>query len=208
MNEYLRRRIMGMGERGDYRRGNYSRPRGRDRAEYPYEDAYEHDRNYPPVGRGVRRDSRMNRREDWEREPVHRADRGYDDYDDYGQFEYNYDMHSEDMSLKKKDIREWERKLENADGSRGPKFTKDQVMVAAQQLGVKFDKFTEEEFTMTVNMMYADYCSALQNAAYPHYQRPEIYAHLAKAWLMDKDFDGEPYEKLALYYHCIVNFDE
>ena len=31
---------------------------------------------------------------------------------------------------------------------------------------------------------------------------------MAKAFLCDKDFEGKPYEKLALYYYEIVEYDD
>lgn len=133
-----------------------------------------------------------------------RRDMGYDDYSHHSEFEYNEDA---PMELTGKEIRKWEHRLENADGSHGAKFTKDQIVPMAKQYGIKFDKITEDEFTMTVNMMYADYCMALQEASMPNYSRPEPYIHLAKAFLFDEDFEGEPYEKLALYYCAIVEYD-
>jgi hypothetical protein len=50
-------------------------------------------------------------------------------------------------------------------------------------------------------MKYSDYCKVAQKYGV---DRPEFYADMAKAFLKDKDFHGEPEEKLYLYYKCIV----
>lgn len=208
MNEYIRDRLMGRMDERSRSRYDSRQMRGRDR-NYDYDersDDYRRDRNYDyeerrDGRRGVAGSSRGNYRGG-------RQDRAYDDYDDYDQFEYNYDMHEKSLELDKKKIKEWEKDLKNEDGSTGPKFSKEQIMPVAQQVGIKFDKFNEDEFVLAVNMMYSDYCKALKDSAYPHYERPEVYVNLAKAWLCDKDFEGEPYEKLALYYYSIVEFDE
>lgn len=188
MNRYLRDRLT----RGDERKG-----RGRVDYEYDSDYAYEHhdDRDYPMRDR--RGSERMSRR-----------DMRYDDYDDRREFEYNHDMHGQDLELSEKDIKKWEKSLENEDGSYGPKFYKDQVIPVAERFGIKFDKFTKDEFVMTVNMMYSDYCKALKDSDYVHYEKPEVYVNMAKAFLCDKDFEGEPYQKLAIYYHDISEFDE
>ena len=51
-----------------------------------------------------------------------------------------------------------------------------------------------------MNMMYSDYYGV---AAKYGLDRPEFYADLAKAFLMDKDAGG-PEEKMAGYYHGVV----
>ena len=51
-----------------------------------------------------------------------------------------------------------------------------------------------------MNMMYSDYYGV---AAKYGLDRPEFYADLAKAFLMDKDAGG-PEEKMAGYYYGVV----
>ena len=51
-----------------------------------------------------------------------------------------------------------------------------------------------------MNVMYSDYYGV---AAKYGLDRPEFYADLAKAFLMDKDAGG-PEEKMAGYYHGVV----
>lgn len=163
-----------------------------DRADYVGRGGSRRDRMYSDGRRG--RDSR---------------DRKYDDYEDYRDFEYNSDRADEPMELDEEDLKEWCEMLENSDGTKGPKFNKDQILPLAEQHGVKFkeEEFTEDEFVTMVNVMYSDYSEALQKASLPNYNRPEPYIHLAKAWLCDEDFEGEPYEKMALYFYSIVEYD-
>lgn len=209
MNRYMRDRIMGRdGRRGVPGSGRRDRGRYDDEVymdEYPRRrrDSMYEEREEPRGGKGYERGGQSYRPD-----RNYQRDMRYDDYDDYHDFEYNYDMHDQPLELKPEDIRKWEKDVKNADGSRGAKFSRDQVIPIARQLGIQFDKFTEDEFLMAVNMMYSDYCTALQDASFPNYMRPEPYIHMAKAFLCDKDFDGKPYEKLAIYYYEISEYEE
>jgi hypothetical protein len=114
----------------------------------------------------------------------------------YGTFDYETeDGHFE--KLTSKDIKKWNKMLENADGTRGPKFEQDKVKQVAQMLGVKMEDYDIETLTMATNMLYSDYCKILGNDL-------AVYVKMARAFLEDDDFDGEPAEKLMLYYKCIV----
>lgn len=52
-----------------------------------------------------------------------------------------------------------------------------------------------------VNMMRSDYCMVARKHGV---DKPEFYADMAQAFLLDKDA-GEPEEKIAAYYHCVAN---
>ena len=80
------------------------------------------------------------------------------------------------------ELRAWLQHMDNADGSTGQHWTKDQTASIAAAIGVTFDHVTAEEF-----------CA----------DRTEFYADLAKAFLFDKDGPA-PSEKLAEYYHEVV----
>lgn len=126
-------------------------------------------------------------------------DRDYRDYeDDYG---YDYDDEEEDYDfeekLTEKDIKKWEKGLKNADGSSGKKFDTFEIKQIAKQHHIDFEKFSPELFSVIVNMMYADYCKVLGSDI-------NLYVRMAKAFLMDSDFEGTPEEKAMLYYKCIV----
>lgn len=228
MSRYLFEKLDGRGGRGgrDGRQGvrgtgrygiGGSQYSGRDRREEEDDDDdYMDERSSrysdsAPYGRGGQSSRRSSQRGGQYRDSrggYGRRDMNYDDYDSHEDMEYNYDMRKKPLELSKKDLKKWEKELENSDGSHGGHFHKDQIIPLAKQFGVKFDDFTEEEFVMAVNMMYADYSLALQEASVQQYNKPELYIHLAKAFLCDEDFDGEPYEKLALYYYAIVDYEE
>jgi len=114
------------------------------------------------------------------------------------EFEYNqYDGMG--MELTRKEMKKWEKAMENSDGSRGFKFKEEQILPITQQHGIKFGKdFSEEEFVLAVNMLYSDYCKVLGGDL-------QLYIKMAKAFLCDDDFDGTGSEKLALYYRYIVD---
>lgn len=120
---------------------------------------------------------------------------GYVDFgEDYNDYNYGRDGH---YKLTSKDIKKWERHMENADGTTGKHFDIDQIRQVAQQLGIRFDEFSPELLCAIVNMMYSDYCKVLGGDLM-------IYVKMAKAFLEDDDFDGTPEEKAYLYYKCIV----
>ena len=120
---------------------------------------------------------------------------------DYDTEDYNYmsrDYGSEMMGrLTSKDLKKWERHLENADGTTGKKYDVDQIRQVAQQMGVHFDEYSPELLTAITNMMYSDYCKI-------HGNDLMSYVKMARAFLDDDDFDGTPEEKAYLYYKCIV----
>lgn len=179
------------GSRYDMRYGDktYDRPEYDRGGKYPeYSDEYDY--GY---------DRRMRGREDYGR---------YDEYRDYarrrrdsrGRFMRDRGEYDTDY-FTKHDIESWKRGMINEDGSRGEHFNKEQVMQYAKQVGVDIQQFGDATFCLAMNMMYSDYCGVAKKFGF---DRPEVYADLAKAFLDDKDFDGEPEEKLYLYYKCIV----
>ena len=98
------------------------------------------------------------------------------------------------------ELRAWLQHMDNADGSTGQHWTKDQTASIAAAIGVPFDHVTAEEFCAAMNMMYSDYYSVGVKYGV---DRTEFYADLAKAFLFDKDGPA-PSEKLAEYYHEVV----
>ena len=79
--------------------------------------------------------------------------------------------------------------------------TKSQAKIGG--LKCRFDEYSEREFCMAVNMMYSDYCKVAKRFVAPD-KEIMFFAELAKAFLDDAD-GPEPSEKLALYFHCIVD---
>lgn len=180
--------------KGDYRRG------GRDYADYEGRDmrrGYDRDyeRDYGDYNRDYA-DYDM-RRGDYGSQDMRGRD--YGDYGmdyadrDYGEMEYGKMSH--------KDIEKWKKHMKNQDGTMGEHFKKEQVMQAARQIGVNPEEYGNEHiFGLVMNMMYSDYCAVAKKFGL---DRPDFYAELAKAFLNDKDFGGEPEEKVWLYYKCI-----
>ena len=117
---------------------------------------------------------------------------------DYGEMEYGKMSH--------KDIENWKRHMKNQDGTMGEHFKKEQVHQAARQIGVNPEEYGNEHiFGLVMNMMYSDYCAVAKKFGL---DRPDFYAELAKAFLNDKDFGGEPEEKVFLYYKCIAEQED
>jgi hypothetical protein len=140
--------------------------------------------------RGYGMDERRGREE--RRGRGYEQDRRYDDYDSEEDMEYN------EMYLDKHEIKEWAENLENADGSKGAKFGKEQIISIARAQGIQFHDFTEDELVMTANMLYSDYCKVLPNSD------AVVYVRMAKAFLEDEDAAVKGGEKLAKYYDDFV----
>jgi hypothetical protein len=79
-----------------------------------------------------------------------------------------------------------------------------QINEIADKLRLSFKDFSEKEFCATVNMMYSDYGHILKRYAGSAEELLKACAEMAKAFLEDPD-GPEPSEKLALYFHCIVD---
>lgn len=115
------------------------------------------------------------------------------------------DFHDEPpLYLTKADMHKWDRMLENFDGSKGCHYEMHDIIPYAEKLGIRFKNFSEKEFCMTVNMMYADYGKTVKKHAKSSDEELSMCIELARDFLEDPD-GPEPSEKLALYFHCIVN---
>ena len=99
------------------------------------------------------------------------------------------------MDLDQMSAEQWARNMEKEDGSKGPKWTKEQVKPYMAQTGYHGPEY---KFWVIMNAMYSDYCKVAKKYGM---DRPEYYADLAKAWLEDRD--AVP-EKAGLYYRYIV----
>lgn len=121
--------------------------------------------------------------------------RDYRDYRDY--------HHSMPLKLTREDMRRWEAMMANTDGTRGKHYDMSQVVKAAEEIGVQFEDYDEREFCLAVNMMYSDYGHLMKKHSTPQ-EKLVCCAEMAKAFLEDPD-GPSPSEKLALYFHCIVD---
>ena len=95
---------------------------------------------------------------------------------------------------------QWAERMQNADGSTGPHWTMEQTSAVADASGAGHG-IPQWVFGVTMNMMYSDYYPVAVEFGL---NRPEFYAALAKAFLLDKDGPG-PEEKLCAYYRCIAH---
>lgn len=116
-------------------------------------------------------------------------------------------LHTDDMckhlstaSFTAADAEAWAAGLVNDDGSAGAHWDMAQTTAAAENIGIKFEHITCEEWYATMNAMYSDYSRVADKYGI---STADFYADLAKAFLFDKDAPP-PKQKLAAYYHCIV----
>lgn len=137
--------------------------------------------------------------------PYYMQDPRYDYANRGGRRDYNMDYRYDygNGMLEDEDIEEWSEKLKKEVEDKDKQFfSKENIKKKAMEMGLKFDKFTMEEFMVTALMMYTDYCKTLGTA------NMEIYLRLAKDWLCDEDVAVKYGEKLATYYDYIVEAED
>lgn len=123
---------------------------------------------------------------------------------DYADYDYEYDMprydrHKKSM-LDDRTTEMWSRELtQEIDPMHQQKFKMDAIIKKAEEIGIRFDKFTPQEFYTTVVMLVSDFGKTLGMT------NTDIYVRLAKDWLCDPDAGVKYGEKLAAYYHHIAN---
>ena len=134
-----------------------------------------------------------------------RGGRRVRDYARYGRRNYgrDYGYDYESGMLGQEELMEWSEKLKKELEEKDKQyFSKENIKKKAEEMGIKFDKFSMEEFYVTVLMMYTDYCKTLGTA------NMDIYLRLAKDWLEDDDVKVKGGEKLATYHDYIVEGDD
>ena len=104
------------------------------------------------------------------------------------------------MEFTEDDAKAWTARMKNADGSTGPHWTMEQTTAVAESMGIQAPVGPRWAWGVTMNMMYSDYYPVAVEFGI---NRPEFYAALAKAFLLDKDGPG-PERKLMEYYEHIV----
>lgn len=95
---------------------------------------------------------------------------------------------------------QWAANMQNADGTTGPHWSMDQTTAVAEGMGIQPHEIPRWAWGVTLNMMYSDYYPVAVEFGL---NRPEFYAALAKAFLLDKDGPG-PERKLMEYYEHIA----
>lgn len=104
------------------------------------------------------------------------------------------------MEFTEDDAKAWTARMKNADGSTGPHWTMEQTTAVAESMGIQAPAVPRWAWGVTMNMMYSDYYPVAVEFGL---NRPEFYAALAKAFLLDKDGPG-PERKLMEYYEHIA----
>ena len=104
------------------------------------------------------------------------------------------------MDFAREDAMHWAEHMQNADGSTGPHWTMEQTTAVAESMGIQAPVVPRWAWGVTMNMMYSDYYPVAVEFGL---NRPEFYAALAKAFLLDKDGPG-PEQKLMAYYEHIA----
>lgn len=114
--------------------------------------------------------------------------------------DYNrgYDYAGGEM-LSDRDLMEWSKRLLGEVEEKDKAFFKyENIEKKAKDMGIKFDKFSLDEFYVVVLMQFTDYYKTLGTA------NMDIYLRLAKDWLCDEDVAMKYGEKLAAYYDYVV----
>lgn len=180
------------GSRGGYVRDKSRRDMRRD---------YRRDRDYRRHDRNYKRDYNSS---DY-REYDSRYDRESNDYryNDYRYSNNDYRYDSRDYShgdyLDRDEIDTWIEMLQREfDNQSKEMFSKEKIQRRATEIGVRFEDFTQEEFYVTVIMLFSDYKNVLGSASI------DVYIKLAKAFLEDKDSKLKGAEKLATYFDEFV----
>lgn len=163
------------------------------RTEYRMDDRYRKGEKYriedyiPPVYRGdeMNRIGFRDHDTSYVGDPVHeRRDKMMGHASGYGE------------KLDRETAERWMRSMENADGSTGAHWTKEQTNKIMQQKGIEHDPI---EFWAAMNATYSDFCKV--SAKYG-VDNIDYYVDLACAfWLKDKDAVKD---KLATYYEYVV----
>ena len=104
------------------------------------------------------------------------------------------------MEFTEDDAKAWTARMKNADGTIGPHWTMEQTTAVAESMGIQPNEIPRWAWGVTMNMMYSDYYPVAVEFGL---NRPEFYAALAKAFLIDKDGPG-PERKLMKYYEHVV----
>lgn len=123
--------------------------------------------------------------------------RDYAMYDQRGN--YGMDRHGSDM-LDDRTLEMWARELtQEIDPMHQQKFKMDAIVKKAEEMGIRFDKFSPMEYYATVVMLVSDFGKTLGM------NNVDTYARLAKDWLCDPDAGVKYGKKLSAYYHHIAN---
>lgn len=141
----------------------------------------------PLQGRHEEHQQRFGMDEDYERQQRRRKLMHHEEDDDE-------EPYSGTKKVDEKCARKWVDKMKNSDGSTGPYFETEDAERLRKMICPECQQW---EWYVAINMMHSDYAEAAQEMGV---DGEEYYAHMAKAFLKDKDA-GE--DKLAKYMEHI-----
>lgn len=119
--------------------------------------------------------------------------RSYNDRASYGNDNRRRDYGRED------NLEVWKHRLMKEIDEKGKQmFRMDSFIKRAEDMGIRFDRFSPEELHVTAVMLYSDFAEALGNMPV------DIYIKMAKAWLCDPDAAVRYGDKLEAYQKHIV----
>lgn len=102
--------------------------------------------------------------------------------------------------LSDRDLQMWADKLMKKVEDKDKQFlSRENIRKRADEMGIKFEKYSFEEFYVVVLMKYTDHCKTLGTA------NMDIYLKLAKDFLEDEDSSLKYGERLAAYYDFVIN---
>ena len=216
MMDYLARKMRGNdyaygNQGGDHNRGNYNISGNYDRAGGDMNYPADRDMGYPACGDmrndyGYGGDQRQGVKGTGPYGIGGRMYYGGGDRMDNADYRYRGqgDYHRFKMPrLTKAEKHQWEQMMRNTDGTHGPHYDMNQVMQAAEKLGIRFNEFDEKDLALVVNMMYSDYGHVFKKYGV---DKPEFCVDMAKAFFDDPD-GPDPEDKLSRQYHCMIDHE-
>lgn len=121
--------------------------------------------------------------------------RSYGDRNDYRSYD---DSRRRDYG-REDNLEVWKHRLMREIDEKGKQmFRMDSFMKRAEDMGIRFERFSPEELHVTAVMLYSDFAEALGNMPV------DIYIKMAKAWLCDPDAAVRYGDKLEAYQKHIV----
>lgn len=172
------------------------------------------DYNYEDVDYARRRNSRGQYMSDRSMYPFEvtgefeMSNRGYDghNYDPYMEEMIMYDMargrdygyYNEDVMSKQELDQKYHQLLAEVETSDKETFSKERILKKAEEMGIKFDRFSPEGLITATVMEYTDYCKTLGKG------NLDTYILMAKDFLLDPDSKLKGDEKLTAYFDCVV----
>lgn len=116
-----------------------------------------------------------------------------------GEMDYRGRDYHSGKELSERELEYWYKDLFSEIDEKDKQFLKmDNIIKRAEDMGIEMERFTPEEFYVTVLMLFSDFSKALGTV------NPDMYIKLAKAWLCDKDAAVKYGKKLSAYYNHIV----